>query len=257
MRREAEKLVGEGFLEIVLTGIHLGAYGRDFKDAKQPVTLADAAREVLNIPGLKRLRLSSLESIELSGDLFRLIREDERFCPHLHLPLQSGSDEILRKMNRHYDTAEFARLLKLVEQEIPGAAVSTDIIVGFPGETEELFEESLAFAERMGFARMHVFPYSPREGTVAARSKDQVPETVKKERVHRMQLLAERKAREFCESFLGREMRVLFETDTDGITDGLTDNYIRVYTDSPVRTGEISEVRLERIYKDGVWGRTV
>ena len=254
IRREAEKLAGAGFKEIVLTGIHLGAYG---KDLPGNVTLADACREVLAVSGLKRLRLGSLESIELSPELFALMREEkERFCAHLHLPMQAGSDAILKAMNRHYDTAEFGRLIQRVEQEIPGIAISTDVIVGFPGETEELFQESLGFAERMNFSRMHVFPYSRRKGTPAASMPGQVPEPVKKERVHRMQALAKRKAEEFHQGFLGRKMRVLFETSHAGIADGLTDNYIRVYADGDgAELGEISMVSLEKLYKDGVWGR--
>ncbi len=248
---EARKLVAAGFKEIVLTGIHLGAYGRDLAG---DVTLADACREVLKVEGLKRLRLGSLESIELSPDLFALIRSDERFCAHLHLPLQAGSDAVLKDMNRHYDTAEFARLIAHVEQEVPGVAVSTDIIVGFPGETEEQFQQGLAFVEKMNFSRMHVFPYSRRSGTPAAERKDQIPDPVKKERAHRMQELAARKTQEFHQQFLGKTMRVLFETNTDGITDGLTDNYIRVYTDGAVDCGELYTVQLERLYRDGVWG---
>ncbi|HCB92478.1 MAG TPA: tRNA (N(6)-L-threonylcarbamoyladenosine(37)-C(2))-methylthiotransferase MtaB, partial [Selenomonas sp.] len=158
LHREAEKLIEKGFLEIVLTGIHLGAYGRDLSRKGSSVSLAAAAREALKIPGLKRLRLGSLESIELSEELFELMRQDGRFCRHLHLPLQSGSDEILKAMNRHYDTSEFARLIQNVEQAVPGVAISTDIIVGFPGETEAMYEKSLAFAEKMSFSRMHVFP---------------------------------------------------------------------------------------------------
>lgn len=248
---EAKKLVDAGFKEIVLTGIHLGAYG---KDLGGEVTLADACREVLKVEGLKRLRLGSLESIELSPDLFALIREDERFCAHLHLPLQAGSDEVLKDMNRHYDTEEFGRLIEQVEREVPGVAVSTDIIVGFPGETEEQFARGLEFVEKMNFSRMHVFPYSKRSGTPAAERKDQIQETVKKERAHRMQELAARKTEEFHKSFLGKTMRVLFETNTDGVTDGLTDNYIRVYTDDEVTCGEIYTVELQKLYKDGVWG---
>lgn len=274
VRREAEKLAAAGFHEIVLTGIHLGAYGKDFETRRQRETqradmtgvaagenevptLADAAREVLGIPQIKRLRLGSLESLELSEELLRLMQEEQRFCKHLHLPLQAGSDAVLKAMNRHYDTEEFARLIREVEAAVPGVAISTDIIVGFPGETEELFEEGLRFAEQMNFARMHVFPYSRRDGTPAARRKDQVPEPVKKERAHRMQMLADRKAEEFHRAFLGRKTQVLFETNTDGITDGLTGNYIRVYTDSPVRTGELYTVRLERIHADGMWGTVV
>ena len=250
--QEARKLVDMGFKEIVLTGIHLGAYGRDLGEE---VTLADAARAVLSIPELRRLRLGSLESIELSQELFQLLREDERFAKHLHLPLQAGSDEILHAMNRHYDTARFAELIDTVEASVPGIAMSTDIIVGFPGETEDMFQRSLDFVAKMNFARMHVFPYSKRKGTPAATMPDQVPEPVKKERVHRMQQLAAKKAAEFHAGFLGRTMNVLFETEHKGITDGLTGNYIRVYTDAPVVSGEIYAVKLERLYRDGIWGR--
>lgn len=252
VRREAEKLVRAGYREIVLTGIHLGAYGRDLAE---DIDLADACEAVLSVDGLKRLRLGSLESLELSPRLFALIREDERFCAHLHLPLQAGSDAVLRDMNRHYDTAEFGRLIQNVEREVPGIAVSTDIIVGFPGETEELFEQSLAFVATMNFSRMHVFPYSMREGTPAAKRRDQVPPAIKKDRVHRMQALAVRKTREFEAHFLGQTMRVLFETTKNGITDGLTDNYIRVYTDDAVAHGEIYPVKIEKLYKDGVFGK--
>ena len=252
VRREAEKLVAAGFKEIVLTGIHLGAYGRDLEE---DVHLVDACREVLAVPGLRRLRLGSLESLELSPELFALIRSDKRFCPHLHLPLQAGSDAVLHDMNRHYDTAEFARLIENVEREVPGIAVSTDIIVGFPGETEELFQQSLDFVAKMNFSRMHVFPYSPRKGTPAAVRKDQVPAPVKKDRVHRMQALAKRKSEAFESQFLGRTMDVLMETTTDGITDGTTVNYIRVYTDDPVTGGEIYPVKMEKLYKDGIWGK--
>ena len=252
VRREAEKLAAMGFKEIVLTGIHLGAYGRDLAGQ---VTLADAAREILEIPSICRLRLGSLESVELSPELFSLLRGNDRFAKHLHLPLQSGSDAILRAMNRPYDTAGFARLLADVEQEVPGVAVSTDIIVGFPGETEELFQESMDFAARMNFSRMHVFPYSPRQGTPAAQMPDHVPESVKKERAHLMQALAAQKATEFRKGFLGRTMEVLCETqDAQGITDGLTGNYLRIYTDAPVESGEIYPMRLEKIYRDGLWG---
>lgn len=254
IRAEAEKLVRAGFHEIVLTGIHLGAYGRDLGGS---VTLADACREVLSVAGLRRLRLGSLESLELSPEIFALIREDERFCAHLHLPLQAGSDAVLRAMNRHYDTAEFARLIEGVRREVPGIAISTDIIVGFPGETEEMFAESLAFVARLGFSRMHVFPYSRRTGTPAARMVDQVPEPVKKERVHRMQALAREKTAAFEQSFLGETLRVLFETRADGATDGLTDNYIRVYVADDLPSGTLAAVRLDRLYRDGVWGSVV
>lgn len=250
VRHEAAKLLAMGFKEIVLTGIHLGCYGRDLGD----VTLADAVREVLALPGIQRLRLGSLESVELSDELLALLADEPRFARHLHLPLQAGSDEVLRAMNRHYDTAKFAMLIERVERAVPEIAVSTDIIVGFPGETDELFAESLAFVECMNFARMHVFPYSPRRGTPAAAFAAQVPEEVKKERVHRMQALAAKKSEAFHADFLGRTMPVLFETQRESVTDGLTENYIRVYTDAPVQTGEIYNMHLVQLYRDGIWG---
>lgn len=251
IRREAEKLLKAGFREIVLTGIHLGAYGRDLEEN---VTLADAAAAVLEFPELKRLRLGSLESIELSPELFALIRSDKRFARHLHLPLQAGSDAILKTMNRHYTAEEFSKLLEKVRAEVPGVAITTDIIVGFPGETEELFEEGLAFSAKQGFARMHVFPYSRRPGTPAAKMSNQISQTEKKDRVHRMQTLADSMAEKFHESFLGETADVLFETETDGIIDGLTDTYIRVYTDARLPLGEIAQMKLIKLYKDGVWG---
>lgn len=254
VRREAEKLLANGFKEIVFTGIHLGAYGRDFKDG---TSLADAARAVLDLPGLRRLRLSSLESIELSDELLTLLRDNPRFSHHLHLPLQAGSDYVLKRMNRHYDREEFSRLLTRVREAVPGVSVSTDVIVGFPGETEEMFAESLEYIRSLKFSRMHVFPYSPRTGTPAAEMPDQVPEPVKKERVHRLQAVAGEMAGEYCQSYLGTVQRVLLETDTQGEKDGLTDTYIRVYTNDEAELGEIYDVRLERLYKDGIYGTII
>lgn len=252
--REMHLLTEAGFHEVVLTGIHLGAYGIDL--AERP-TLADACRMALAEEGLRRLRLGSLESVELSADLLDLMRTEPRFAAHLHLPLQAGSDNVLRAMNRHYDTAAFAALLEDVRRAVPGVAISTDIIVGFPGETEEDFASGLDFVRQMGFARMHVFPYSARRGTPAARRTDQVPPVVRKERAARMQALAEELAEAYHRASLGSVMEVLFETTEDGVTDGLTETYVRVYTDAPARRGEIAPVRLTHLYRDGVWGEPI
>ena len=255
IKKEAEKLVEGGFKEIVLTGIHLGAYGRDLEDN---INLVDAVKTVLSIQGLKRLRLGSLESIELSPELLEIFTLDNRFCSHLHLPLQAGQNDILKAMNRHYTVAEYRELINHVFEKVPNIAISTDIIVGFPGETEELFEQSLNFVRTMNFSKMHVFPYSKRKGTPAASYPNQVDEHEKKERVHRMQLLADEKAQEFHKTFVGKTVQVLFETKHNEVTDGLTDNYIRVYVDSDsVHTGEIYKVYLEKIYKDGLWGKRI
>ena len=252
--REMKLLTEAGFHEVVLTGIHLGAYGIDLRDRP---TLADACRTALVEEDLRRLRLGSLESVELSAELLELMRTEPRFAAHLHLPLQAGSDNVLRAMNRHYDTAAFATLLEDVRRAVPGVAISTDIIVGFPGETEEDFAAGLDFVRAMGFARMHVFPYSPRKGTPAARRSDQVPPTVRKERAARMQALADELAEEYHRAALGSVADVLFETSADGVTDGLTETYIRVYTDAPVTRGEIAPLRLTHLYRDGVWGEPI
>ena len=251
VKSEAEKFLSMGFKEIVFTGIHLGAYGRDFHDG---TTLADAARTVLELDGLQRLRLGSLESIELSEELLTMVRENPKFSHHLHLPLQAGSDYVLKRMNRHYNREEFRKLIENVKNAIPGVAISTDIIVGFPGETEEMFAESLDYIRSLGFSRVHVFPYSPREGTPAASMPDQIPDNIKKERVHRLQQVAEEMTRAFHVQYLGTKQKVLWETRTKGVTDGVTDTYIRVYTKADVIPGEITEVKLERLYEDGVWG---
>lgn len=254
VRREAEKLVAAGFREIVLTGIHLGAYGRDLTGT---VTLADAARTVLEIDGLQRLRLGSLESVELTPALFTLLRDDRRFARHLHLPLQAGSDAVLQEMHRFYDTAGYERLLARIREEVPGIAISTDIIVGFPGETEAMFQESLAFVRRQEFARVHVFPYSRRPATPAAARSDQVPHPVRRERVKMMQALADEMAADYHGKFIGTIVPVLFETQHEGVADGLTDTYIRVYTKGPVKVGEITAMRLLRLYQDGLWGEPI
>ncbi|MFC2343103.1 MAG: tRNA (N(6)-L-threonylcarbamoyladenosine(37)-C(2))-methylthiotransferase MtaB [Negativicutes bacterium] len=254
VRREAEKLVAAGFREIVLTGIHLGAYGRDLTGT---VTLADAARTVLEIDGLQRLRLGSLESVELTPALFTLLRDDRRFARHLHLPLQAGSDAVLQEMHRFYDTAGYERLLARIREEVPGIAISTDIIVGFPGETEAMFQESLAFVRRQEFARVHVFPYSRRPATPAAARSDQVPHPVRRERVKMMQALADEMATDYHGKFIGTIVPVLFETQHEGVADGLTDTYIRVYTKGPVKVGEITAMRLLRLYQDGLWGEPI
>ncbi len=253
--QESYKLVKNGFHEIVLGGIHLGAYGRDTNSGK---TLADAVAAVLNIDGLKRLRLGSLESIEVSDELLDLLVKNEHFAHHLHLPLQSGHDNVLKAMNRHYTTAEFAALLQKIVGKIPDIAISTDIIAGFPGETARQFAESLEFIKTLPICRIHAFPYSRRKGTPAAVMPDQVDEAEKKSRVHRLQQLSNEKARQFCQNFIGTVMAVLFEqTMSDGIADGHTGNYIKVYTDKVARRGEIRRMKLTKLYRDGLWGENL
>lgn len=252
---EAQKLVDAGFKEIVLTGIHLGAYGHDLGNE---ISLADAVKAVLAVPKLLRLRLGSLESIEISNQLIELISRESRLCQHLHLPLQAGDDNVLAAMNRHYTTSEYRTLIESMRQRIPGIAISTDIIVGFPGETDEMFDNALKFVDSMDFSRMHIFPYSRRNGTPAADYPNQIPEETKKYRAQIMGELADRKTAQFETEFISKTVAVLLETAVDGVVDGLTGNYIRVYTDGEASlAGTVRKVRIEKIYKDGLWGRII
>lgn len=250
--REARKLIAAGFKEIVLTGIHLGAYGRDVAEV---ITLVDAVKAILSIEGLVQLRLGSLESIEVSDELIAIMQEDPRLCHHLHLPLQAGDNQVLKAMNRHYNLDDYQKLIQGIQNKIDDIGISTDIIVGFPGETVEMFDNALRFVESMNFSRMHIFPYSRRSGTPAADYPDQVTEEEKKRRVHQMQELADQKANEFQKGFLNHEMTVLFEPEHDGIVEGLTGNYIRVYARGTSEVhGRLCTVYLEKPYRDGVWG---
>jgi threonylcarbamoyladenosine tRNA methylthiotransferase MtaB len=249
---ETRKLVAAGFQEIVLTGIHLGAYGRDLP---QDSNLAQAIRAVLSVEGVRRLRLGSLESIEVSDEIIEIMQSDDRLCPHLHLPLQAGDDQILQAMNRHYTVAEYRRFIADIQRHIPDVAISTDIIVGFPGETAAMFQNTLDSVDTIDFARIHVFPYSRRSGTPAATYPDQVAEVEKKRRVKMLTVLAKEKAAAFEKRFIGRNLAVLFESGQDDTVEGLTGNYIRVYAKGKQKfLGEIVNVTATKLYKDGLWG---
>ena len=222
--------VGEGCPEVVLTGTQLGTYGFDLPGTN----LAGLLRRILAQTGVARLRVSSLQPQELGPELLRLWQDDSRLCPHFHVPLQSGSDAILKAMRRRYTTGQFARTVELIRQTIPDAGITADLIVGFPGEGEREFTESLTFVEAMGFSDLHAFPYSQRPGTSAAYLAGQVPDGVKKERMGRMLELARQGFEQFRRRQLGQTRPVLWETarQRDGVTRrrGLTDNYIRVHT---------------------------
>jgi threonylcarbamoyladenosine tRNA methylthiotransferase MtaB len=257
---EINALVAEGYQEVVLTGVHLGAYGRDLG-----TDLASLIRAILRQTHLPRLRLSSLEPWDLGPEFFNLWRESEgRLCPHLHLPLQSGCDATLRRMARRYTSTSYARLVEHARERIPDLTVTTDIIVGFPGETEEEFQQSLRFVESIGFAHLHVFPYSPRPGTAAARMQGQVPEAIKRERSAIMRELDARSGREVRRAQLGQIRPVLWEGEGQSILEsdqhvwaGLTDNYLRVLTVVPSSVNlhnRITPVRLDRLEGDALWG---
>ncbi|MFP3895819.1 MAG: tRNA (N(6)-L-threonylcarbamoyladenosine(37)-C(2))-methylthiotransferase MtaB [Anaerolineales bacterium] len=227
--------IEEGYNEVVLTGVNIDAYGRDRVGEapflKEDWSLARLVRTILERTDIPRLRLSSLEPWDMMPEILGLW-PDERLCRHLHLSLQSGCDETLRRMGRQYTTADFARFMRSIRCRIPEVSITSEVIVGFPGETEEEFAESAAFIERMGFARLHVFRYSPREGTRAAEMSDQVDPRVAKARSKCLRDLGRRMTLDFHRRFVHRDVEVLFESryrEEDAVKwSGLTDNYLRV-----------------------------
>lgn len=244
IRTETQRLISAGFKEIVLIGIHLGCYGKENPDGP---TLYDAVKTVLDVPGVQRLRLGSLESVEVEPRLLTLMQEDARFCRHLHLPLQSGCDKTLQAMHRPYTTAKFKTLLADIKTSVPDIAITTDVIVGFPGETEADFETTCKFAESCGFSKMHIFPFSARKGTPAEKFAGAVTETVKKERADILGRIDETMHKTFLQAMVGQNAKVLFEQPAgEDYFEGLTGNYQRVFVKSGGRNlgGEILPVKI-------------
>jgi threonylcarbamoyladenosine tRNA methylthiotransferase MtaB len=266
--RPADEIVAEvqarlaaGHQEIVLTGVHIGAYGRDRQGRRVGPgrDLWTLVRRILAETDVPRLRLSSIEPWDLTEQAFQLW-DDPRLCRHLHLPLQSGCDATLRRMARRYTAAEFAALVAGARAAIPDLAVTTDVIVGFPGETDDEFAESQAFVQTLSFARVHVFPFSPRAGTPAAQMPGQVPPPVKAERARVMRAEGTASARRFQHQFVGRTLDVLWESsrqDHKGILwSGLTDNYLRVHVHTSADLANtLSPVYLVALTQDGLQGK--
>lgn len=252
---EIGALAEAGYQEAVLTGVHLGSYGYDRGERDGLARLVVAILDRTPIP---RLRLSSLEPWDLSPDFFALW-SDDRLCRHLHLPLQSGCDATLRRMGRRTSQVAFRALVESARAQIPDLAISTDVIAGFPGETDDEFEDSFAFVREMDFMKLHVFRYSPRAGTVASCMTRQVPEPVKKARSARLLALSDEGATRFAARFVGRELPVLWEQVTgigpDGLfyNSGLTDNYLRVELAAPrPLTNTITRARLAALMGRGL-----
>ena len=239
---EAAAIAADGYSEIVLTGIHIGSYGRDLNDGTGLIDVMETVSR--SAPGL-RLRLGSLEPVMITEEFTRRAAELSGLCHQFHLSLQSGCDRTLSTMRRHYTAEEYRRGVANLRATFLDAAITTDLIVGFPGETEEDFEESRRFCEEIGFAQMHIFPYSVREGTLAARLPNRVPDEVKTERAHIMLSLAADMKRRFCEGFIGKQLTVLFEQQKNGMWSGMTENYIEVRCKSEESLrGRIVEVML-------------
>lgn len=247
--KQIKDRVSNGIKEIVLTGTEIGCYDSN------GIKLQELLVRILNESDVQRLRLSSLQPDEITPGLLNLWN-DHRLCPHFHISLQSGSDSVLKRMNRRYDTATFRKAVSLIRSRFPDVAITTDIIAGFPGETDEEYQASLYMCREMGFARIHVFPYSRRPGTAAAMMPEQVSNSVKTQRNRNLGVAGKECAESYRQRFTGRTMDVLWETQSSSIWSGYTENYIRIYTRSESNlTNQINQVILQELYKDGIWGR--
>lgn len=251
---EVEKLAASGFKEIVLTGIHLASYGKDIKSS----SLLDIIKQIHEIEGIERVRLGSIEPTTIDEQFIEAARFMEKLCPHYHISLQSGCDETLKRMNRRYTTEEYRKVVELLRSSIRDVAVTTDVMVGFPGETEEEFSKTFKFLEEIAFAQMHIFKYSPRKGTPAAAFPHQVASGVKEERSNLLIKLAAENTLRFNKQFIGRMMPVLLEQEVksrEGYFEGLTTNYIRVLSRGNTNLiGKITDIRLESAEEDCIVG---
>jgi threonylcarbamoyladenosine tRNA methylthiotransferase MtaB len=228
---EVARLAENGFQEIVLAGIHVASYGKDRTDTN----LLGILRKVHEVEGIRRIRFSSIEPNVVTEEFAKTMAELPKVCHHFHLSLQSGCDRTLKEMNRKYDTQKYREAATLLRKYLPDVALTTDIIVGFPGETEEDFKASYAFAEEIGFAKIHVFPYSPKNGTPAAERKDQLPSKIKTDRSHQLLALSDKMSGEFLSKYVDKTVEVLYERSVEaGIYEGHTSNYMKVLTNSDV-----------------------
>lgn len=237
--KEVERLAFHGFKEIILTGIHVASYGAD-----SGTCLAELINKIDKLDGISRIRLSSIEPMAMDTSFIEAVKDSGKLCRHFHLSLQSGCDKTLKRMNRKYTTAEFKAIVDSIRLHFPDAAITTDIMVGFPEETDEEFQESLEFVKGIKFADAHIFQYSPRKGTPAAKKK-QLSSTLKEQRSRRMIVATDASRAEFIGRFLGKNMSVLFERENNGMYEGKTDNYIPVFVKSDKDiSGEILYVHI-------------
>ncbi|MGO0122664.1 tRNA (N(6)-L-threonylcarbamoyladenosine(37)-C(2))-methylthiotransferase MtaB [Desulfothermobacter acidiphilus] len=249
---EARRLLRSGMMELVLTGTHLGLYGQDLSPS---LSLSQLIRRLLDLPALRRLRLSSIEPLEVTEELIELLRGEARFCPHLHLPLQSGDDSILRRMGRRYTTDQYRELVHRLRRAVPGLAITTDVLVGFPGETEAAFNRTESLLRELQLSGLHVFPYSPRPGTPAAGFSGQLPRSEIKRRVDRLLLLGEELRQRYAERFLGREVDVLLERVESGQGRGLSSHYLTVIVEgASLVSGHLVRVRVKRVVEGILYG---
>lgn len=239
--KEVKKLSKNGFKEIILSGIHVASYGKDTGEAD----LVDVVEEISRINGVERIRIGSIDPTFFKTDVIKRLNKIEKFCPNFHLSLQSGCNDTLKRMNRHYTTEEYGRIVNELREAFEDVSITTDIIVGFPGEKQEEFNSTYAFLKDLKLSKMHVFKYSPRKGTKAAEFKDQVTPEEKERRSKLIIQLDEDNEKDYIEKFINREMDILFEETENGTSKGYTKNYIKVEikTDKDL-TGEIVKAKL-------------
>jgi threonylcarbamoyladenosine tRNA methylthiotransferase MtaB len=253
---EAEQLVSNGFKEIVLTGIHLGAYG---KETGYQINIVDVLEGLQTLPGLERIRLSSIEANEITDSLIDVIADSDKICPHFHLPLQSGDDYILKRMNRRYNSVQYLQTLEKIKEKFELPSISTDIIVGFPGEKRKHFENTLKLCKQAGFSRTHVFSYSPREDTPAAKMTDHCTPSSIKTRKQELESLAAETSLSYNNSFMYRKISILVEGTRDKKTGqlcGYSDRYVKVFFDgTDDLKNEIVDVYVEKALPRFVIGK--
>lgn len=250
---QAQKLVDNGYVEIVLTGIHTAGYGEDLDDYSFYELLVD----LVKIKGLKRLRISSIETSQISDEIIDLIGSNEIIVDHLHVPLQAGSDATLKRMNRKYTTAEYLEKINKIRSYLPNIAFTTDVIVGFPGETDEEFEETYNFIKQVNYSELHVFPYSPRKNTPAAKMTGQVNDQIKHERANRLLQLSKELNHEFALKQIGKTLKVLFEKRDGEYLIGHAGDYLKVKVKTADNLiGEIVTIKIDK-YDEILEGRVV
>ena len=250
---EIKRLADNNFKEIVLTGIHVSSYGKDFGDGS---SLIDVIEAVAKVDGIERIRLSSMEPRHISIEFLERMKATGKACDHFHLSLQSGSDDVLKAMNRKYDKALYKEKVEEIRQIFPNAGITTDIIVGFPGETEDNHKETMDFANEIKFSKTHLFKFSPREGTRAAKMGDQINGNTKKNRLHDLEKIEEANRKAFLENQVGKILSVLVESksDLDGYSGGYSTNYLKVNVKENIPANTIIDVKITEIINDELVG---
>jgi threonylcarbamoyladenosine tRNA methylthiotransferase MtaB len=254
VEEQARRFAEAGYPEIVLTGIHLGHYGLDLNGKN--MNLARLVERLLKVEGIRRLRLSSIEPMEVTDELVRMVAAEERIAPHFHVPLQSGSDAVLRRMGRPYRLSQYMRVLERIGERLPGAGIGADVLVGFPGETSKNFDATLRFVERSNLTYLHVFRYSPRSGTAALRFGEKVPERAASERGAQLRNLSRSLNLRFRRAQEGKIQQAALLESESGAPAALTGNYIEVSLAAPPKgAGNLFPLRIERATAKGTWGR--